>query len=189
MLQVALSCDNLSGHVVLRSKLSDTAVQTTHLRGSITCSLAMGPVALAAPPSSISPLPRVVLACAWRMALTSRAATTAADRAQTTLLADGEGRQQQPGTASGGCLAALDTVTAQSGATTEYRTHPALADSAMHTGALNPAAPQDGLTRVPAALGAYTAASNDAGALRAEHWASVDSGATQPAKSMVNTYR
>ena len=32
--------------------------------------------------------------------------------------------------------------------------HPAAADCALHTGAVNPGAPQDGATRVPAALAA-----------------------------------
>ncbi len=32
--------------------------------------------------------------------------------------------------------------------------HPAAADCALHTGAVNPSAPQDGATRVPAALAA-----------------------------------
>ena len=46
------------------------------------------------------------------------------------------------------------SVQAGHGAAAGYGAHPAAADAALHTGAVNPAAPADGRTRVPAALDA-----------------------------------
>lgn len=42
-----------------------------------------------------------------------------------------------------------------------YGMHPAAADSMLHTGAVNPAAPQDGKTRVPALLDALHIGNTD----------------------------
>lgn len=192
VLQVTVRCDTTIGQVALQSRLADMSTQTTHLRGSITGSLAVEHPVLAEQPSPVSRVPAVTPAMAWLMAAASNSVRTSAAAPPHAVepLNGAAGSQQTPGAARGGCLAAVDTPAAQSGAGSGYRLHPAIADSAMHTGALRPAAPRDGLTRVPVALGAYTAGGScSARSADAEAWASADTGAALVDKSRVNTYR
>ena len=184
LLQVAVTCQTATGQLLLQSRHADAAAQTTHLRGSITCSTAAGRRALTAPPTASSSLAVVRRAPLWLVALT----TAGAKAAGSALLPTPAGTRPASDAVHGGCLAGVDTAAAQSGAGTGYRLHPAAADGAMHTGALNPAAPRDGLTRVPAALRAYNAAGSCSGQY-ASAWACVDSGTSLADTSRVNTYR
>ena len=73
-----------------------------------------------------------------------------------------------------------------------YQLHPAVADSAMHTGALNPASPPDGLTRVPAALAVYLVDPALCGGQMQRcggMWAGVDTGSCMQDGSCINAYR
>lgn len=73
-----------------------------------------------------------------------------------------------------------------------YYLHPTIADSSMHIGALNPGSPTDGLTRVPAALGAYhvnPSLSNSQAHQCGGPWAGVDAGHSLKDGSQMNTYR
>ena len=190
MPQVTVTCHTASGQLALQSWQVDPAAQTTHLRGSITCSLGASRLVLTAAPATASGLAVVRQAPRWLVALSSTVMTTAAAEAGITLLSTPAGLQPPSDRVRGGCLASVATPTAQSGAGAGYRLHPAAADSAMHTGALNPAAPRDERTRVPAALGAYMAVGGGSGqAASAEAWACVDTGASLVDTSRVNTYR
>ncbi len=190
MPQVTVTCRTATGQHLLQSRQSDVTAQTTHLRGSIACSLAASRLALTAETFATSSSAVVWRAPIWLVALVSGAMTTAGAEVGMALLSAPAGSQPASDTMHGGCLAGVDTSTAQSEPGTGYRLHPAAADSAIHTGALNPAAPRDGLTRVPAALGAYLAdgSCSEQGA-NAEPWACVDSRASLIDTSRVNTYR
>lgn len=142
------------------------------------------------PPSAAQGGVAVASSAGWLVKLTSRYTTAAAPGAEKALPPAQAGTQQHCSAARSGCLAGVDISAAHSGAGTGYRLHPAAADSAMHTGALNPAAPRDGFTRVPAALGAYMAAGSCSGQeASSEAWACVDTGASLVATSRLNTYR
>lgn len=66
---------------------------------------------------------------------------------------------QQPALATGGVTAGLELGSKH--AAVGYGVHPAAADATLHCGAIDPAAPRDGRTRVPAALGALHVGSAD----------------------------
>ena len=60
-----------------------------------------------------------------------------------------------------------------------YQLHPAVGDSLIHSGGLNPAGPSDGLTRVPVALNAYIADHGQSSGQMQRFggtWAAVDTG-------------
>jgi hypothetical protein len=71
---------------------------------------------------------------------------------------------QRPAAAMEGVTAGLAAGSAGSRhAACGYGVHPAAADAALHCGAVDPAAPRDGRTRVPAALDALHIIDEDAG--------------------------
>lgn len=126
-----------AGSIRLLSSGSAAAAWTEHLRAS-TC-LLQPPPAAGQPHVAGTGAGSVVSSAAGRLAMTFAASTA-------------PHQQQQPKTEGGlaGVTAriALGSLAGGIG----YRVHPAAADAALHTGAVNPAAPRDGRTRVPAAL-------------------------------------
>lgn len=75
---------------------------------------------------------------------------------------------------------------------TGYHLHPAIGDSLVHSGGLNPAGPLDGLTRVPVALNAYIANfGQSCGQMQRcdGMWAGVDTGSVTNDGSRFNTFR
>lgn len=73
-----------------------------------------------------------------------------------------------------------------------YHLHPAVGDSLIHSGGLNPAGPSDGLTRVPVALDAYVAEHGQSSGQMHRFggtWAGVDTGSVTKDGSNFNTFR
>ena len=119
-----------AGSLRVRSAASSSPIWTEHLRGS-TALLQRLP---ASEPSAELP---------------GKCRRSSAETSAATLLLH---EPQQPAPAIGGVIAGLDIGSKHTAP--GYEVHPAAADAALHCGAVDPAAPRDGRTRVPAALGA-----------------------------------
>lgn len=73
-----------------------------------------------------------------------------------------------------------------------YQIHPAVSDSAMHTGAINPAGPLKGLTRYPVAVDAFIAAPGvSSGQMQQAGgaWAGANTGLVTNDGSTINSFR
>jgi Polyketide synthase dehydratase len=127
-----------AGSLQLRSAAANSATWTEHLRGSVRL--------LQQPPAS-EPSTKFH---------DNHRRSNAADSAAALHLH----QPQRMVGATGGVTAGLDV--GRKHAAPGYGVHPAAADAALHCGAVDPAAPRDGRTRVPAALGALHAGGKDA---------------------------